>query len=107
MAQWLASVDWGIWVTLVIRVLAFVLYADHFRRVTGQWLDERTPRLFRSAVIAGVVVIGTFAIMLGGFRLLDPDLEGVTKMVGGVAAGAVLVGAIFVYVSHRMQGDAR
>lgn len=107
MAETLAHVEWGVWITLLIRAVAFLLYADHFRRVLSQYESERTPRLFRSLVIAGVVVIGTFAIMLGGVRLLFPEIDWMARMFGAVAAGAVLVGAIFVFISHRWQGDAR
>lgn len=107
MSAWLVTIDWGIWFSIIIRFIAFMFYAEHFWRVMRQWLDERTPRLFRSFVIAAVVAIGTFAILLSGLRQLWPQVEWLTRAFGAGAAGAILVGGIFVFVSHRMQGDAR
>lgn len=101
------TVDWGEWLSLALRAVAFFLYADHLRRIVQQYLAERTPRLFRSLVIAAVVAIGTFALLLGGVVLLWEDFRAVSRVFGAMAAGAVLVGGIFVFISHRMQGDAR
>lgn len=86
--------DPGFVLSLLIRGLTFGAAVYHLRRVLELWLRHTGEQRLQNVILATVVVVGTFAILAGILRLIDPGYAVITQWIGAVASGTLLVGML-------------
>ena len=92
--------DVGLRLSLVIRIAAFLMFALHARMVYGHYLAGGDTRSLRELVLTISVVMGTFAIAVGGAARLWPWLTDTARVVGVIAGGGLLVCAVFITATY-------
>lgn len=96
--------DPSIALSFVIRLLTFLGACYHTYRITQLWRRNGGGQRLQNVILALVVLIGTFAILVGIFRGVSPAWASIALFIGAVAAGTLFVGMLTITLTWLLDG---
>ena len=101
-----ANPEDGLWI-LLVGLLVLALWLPHLYYAFRKWQAERTPRSFRNAFIAAMLIIGLTRGVLAGAARLWPGYDWIQIANRGAAPiifVVLITGAIVAWWTWRHDG---
>ena len=93
------------WINVGVSVGLLIAFGIHLVLTFHTWRVERSARSLRNLYIASMIEVAMISFVFGAAGRLNPALTDVARFVGGVVRGMLIVGALVILVTWRLQPD--
>jgi hypothetical protein len=93
------------WINVGVSIGLLIAFGIHFALTFHTWRKERSARSLRNLYLAAMIEVAMVSFVFGAAGRLNPSLTDVARFVGGVVRGMLIIGALVVLITWRVQPD--